>query len=88
MDSDLDLSIALRTLHELALQEGDLGRAYWEQISKLLRSVPGLHERIGLLEKELAARSLSGEISCALAVAKGKTCPMSNELSSPGNDLS
>lgn len=61
MDLELDLSIALRTLHELALQEGDLGREYWQQVSKLLRSIPTLQERIRLLEKELVTLSSQTE---------------------------
>jgi len=36
MDSDLDLNIALEKLHRLQLEDGDLGAAYWYQISKLL----------------------------------------------------
>jgi hypothetical protein len=67
MDTELDLSTALRMLHELAGQEGDLGREYWEQVSKLLRSVPRLHERIRLLESELAALSSSDRIARAPA---------------------
>jgi hypothetical protein len=67
MDTKLDLSIALQMLHELARQEGDLWREYWEQVSKLLRSVPRRHERIRLLENELAAFSSPARIARAPA---------------------
>ncbi len=37
MNEPLDLTIALKKLHELALEEGDLGYAYWYAVAKLLK---------------------------------------------------
>jgi len=56
MSEPLDLSIALRKLHELALEEGDLGYAYWYAVAKLLREAQRLAERVQELESQLGRR--------------------------------
>ena len=52
-DDQLDLDIALRKIHELALAEGDLGYAYWYQIGKLLRHAADMQAKIDGLSEEL-----------------------------------
>jgi hypothetical protein len=51
MSEQLDLSIALKKLHELGQAEGDLGCAYWYAVAQLLREAQGLAERIRTLEE-------------------------------------
>ncbi|MBX9346025.1 hypothetical protein K5M36_02890 [Chromobacterium vaccinii] len=52
-DNNIDLDIALRKIHELALADGDLGYAYWYQIGQLLRRAAGMQAEIDALSKEL-----------------------------------
>lgn len=35
-ENHIDLEIALRKIHELAMAEGDLGYAYWYEAGRLL----------------------------------------------------
>lgn len=49
-DPHLDLSLALRTLHELSLSEGDLGYEYWTKVYNLLRVAPIMQKRLRELE--------------------------------------
>lgn len=49
----LDLEIALRKIHELALADGDLGHEYWHQVGQLLRRAAGMQAQIDALSKEL-----------------------------------
>lgn len=50
---DIDLSIALKKLHQLQLEEGDLGAAYWLSISRLLENTYSYRERALDAEKKL-----------------------------------
>ena len=50
---DIDLDIALRKLHQLQLEDGDLGAEYWLQISKLLREAASYRERALVAEEKL-----------------------------------
>lgn len=50
---EIDLSVALQTLYELALQDGDLGRDYWRQISELLKEAASFRQRALLAEEQL-----------------------------------
>ncbi|QYJ21046.1 hypothetical protein KYT87_26140 [Achromobacter sp. ES-001] len=50
-----DVSIALKKLHQLALEDGDLGAMYWHSISRLLRSVAELQRENKELRKALSA---------------------------------
>ncbi|KNE27056.1 hypothetical protein [Achromobacter spanius] len=52
-DNGIDLEIALRKIHELALADGDLGYAYWHQISQLLKRAAGMQAEIDALDEEL-----------------------------------
>ncbi|MGF6876868.1 hypothetical protein [Paraburkholderia sp. MM5477-R1] len=52
-DNDIDLEIALRKLHELGLEDGDLGYAYWYQVGELLKRAGGMQAQIDALSKEL-----------------------------------
>lgn len=51
--NQIDLEIALRKIHELALADGDLGYAYWYQVGQLLRRAGGMQAEIDSLSKEL-----------------------------------
>jgi hypothetical protein len=53
IENQLDLEIALRKIHELALADGDLGYAYWYQVGQLLRRAAGMQAEIDALSKEL-----------------------------------
>ena len=48
-----DLAIALRTIHELAMAEGDLGYEYWHGIGKLLQRAASMQAEIDSLGAEL-----------------------------------
>lgn len=52
--NNLDLEIALRKIHELAMSDGDLGYAYWYEVGQLLRRAADMQAEIDLLTKELA----------------------------------
>lgn len=52
-NSSIDLEIALRKIHELAMADGDLGYAYWHQIGQLLKRAAGMQAEIDALSKEL-----------------------------------
>ena len=52
-DSHIDLEIALRKFHELAMAEGDLGYAYWYEVGRLLQRAANMQAEIDLLCKEL-----------------------------------
>lgn len=51
----IDLNIALRKPHELALADGDLGYEYWHSISQLLKRAAGMQAEIKRLTSELEA---------------------------------
>ncbi len=51
--SNLDLEIALRKFHELGLEDGDLGYAYWYEVGQLLNRAATMQARIDALSKEL-----------------------------------
>ncbi len=50
---EFDLTVALRTIHELSLAEGDLGFEYWYKIGKLLRRASEMQAQIDSLSREL-----------------------------------
>ncbi|CAL8475657.1 protein of unknown function (plasmid) [Caballeronia sp. S22] len=52
-ENELDLEIALRKIHELALADGDLGHEYWRQVGQLLRRAADMQSQIDALNKEL-----------------------------------
>lgn len=51
--NSLNLDIALRKIHELALADGDLGFAYWHEIGQLLQRASSLQAEIDFLKVEL-----------------------------------
>ena len=53
MSNEIDLSIALRKIHELSQQDGDLGNEYWSNIGKLLSDAAAMQEQINHLNNEL-----------------------------------
>jgi hypothetical protein len=52
-ENNLDLEVALRKIHELAMADGDVGYAYWYEVGQLLRRAAGMQAEIDLLKKEL-----------------------------------
>ena len=52
---DFDLDIALRTLNQLAYEEGDLGYAYWNKVIQLLKQAANMQDEIDRLSRELDA---------------------------------
>ena len=52
-DNQIDLDIALRKIHELALSDGDLGYAYWHQVAQLLRRAAEMQGEIDALNQAL-----------------------------------
>lgn len=52
-DNRLDLEVALRKIHELALADGDLGYAYWYEVGRLLQRAAEMQAEIDVLSKEL-----------------------------------
>jgi hypothetical protein len=52
-DNQIDLKVALRKIHELAMADGDLGYAYWYEVGQLLQRAAEMQAEIGMLGKEL-----------------------------------
>lgn len=52
-ENEIDLEVALRKCHELALADGDLGAEYWNSISRLLKRTTGMQAEIEALSREL-----------------------------------
>ncbi|RKF36741.1 hypothetical protein BCY88_35245 [Paraburkholderia fungorum] len=52
-NNGIDLDIALRKFHELGLEDGDLGYAYWYEVGQLLKRAAGMQAQIDALSKEL-----------------------------------
>jgi hypothetical protein len=52
-ENHIDLQIALRKIHELAMEDGDLGYEYWYEIGRLLKRANGMQAEIDALSKEL-----------------------------------
>ncbi len=52
-ENHIDLTIALKKIHELAVAEGNLGFEYWYQVGRLLKRATGMQAEIDSLSKEL-----------------------------------
>ena len=52
-ENKLDLTVALRRLHALALEDGDLGYEYWHRVAQLLRRAASMESEIEALSQEL-----------------------------------
>lgn len=52
-NNPIDLDIALRKFHQLGLDDGDLGYAYWYEVGQLLKRAEGMQAQINALSKEL-----------------------------------
>lgn len=52
---EVDLELALRKLHELQHEDGDLGAEYWLQISELLKEAAYYRQR-ALAAEEMVRR--------------------------------
>ena len=51
--NQIDLEVALRKIHELAMADGDLGYAYWYEVGQLLRRAAEMQAKVDVLSKEL-----------------------------------
>jgi hypothetical protein len=51
--NSFDLEIALQKLHELSMEDGDLGFEYWHHVGQLLRRAAGMQAEIESLTGEL-----------------------------------
>ncbi|MGF6923214.1 hypothetical protein [Paraburkholderia sp. 40] len=52
-ENKIDLDIALQKFHELGLEGGDLGYAYWYKVGQLLQRAASMQVQIDELRKEL-----------------------------------
>lgn len=52
-ENQIDLGIALRKFHELALENGDLGYEYWYGVGQLLKRAASMQTEIDALSREL-----------------------------------
>ncbi|MBB5441610.1 MULTISPECIES: hypothetical protein [unclassified Paraburkholderia] len=52
-ENHIELEIALRKIHELAMADGDLGYAYWYKVGQLLQRAAGMQAEIDSLSREL-----------------------------------
>jgi hypothetical protein len=52
-ENHIELEIALRKIHELAMQDGDLGYAYWHKVGHLLQRAASMQAEIDSLRREL-----------------------------------
>ncbi|MET2527158.1 hypothetical protein ABXT28_02740 [Ralstonia sp. SM1878_UCD538_TZ35] len=52
-ENQIDLEVALRKLHALALEDGDLGYEYWHRIAQLLKQAASMESEIEALSQEL-----------------------------------
>ena len=53
MNEEIDLAVAIKKLHRLQLEEGDLGAAYWLSISNLLKTANEYRDRAIAAERKL-----------------------------------
>jgi hypothetical protein len=49
----LDLTTALKKLHQLQLEDGDIGAEYWHQIATLLKNAEQYRDRAEAAERTL-----------------------------------
>ncbi|WP_302911382.1 hypothetical protein [Ralstonia pseudosolanacearum] len=52
-ENQIDLEVALRKLHALALEDGDLGYEYWHRVAQLLKRAASMESEIEALSQEL-----------------------------------
>lgn len=53
IESSIDLEVALKKLHRLQHEDGDLGAQYWYQISLLLKEAAQYRQRALTAEQKL-----------------------------------
>lgn len=81
--SSFDLDVALRAIHRLAVEDGDLGAEYWRQVAALLQSAAAMRARIQDLERGLNCFSGAGHTG----VAQGGVLPLVAEYIVASTDL-
>ncbi|KXU96516.1 hypothetical protein CR51_22830 [Caballeronia megalochromosomata] len=52
-EGQLDLSVAISTIQELSLAEGELRYTYWQRVGQLLQRADGMQAQIDSLSREL-----------------------------------
>lgn len=52
-ENPIELEVAFRKLHELALEDGDLGYEYWHRVAQLLKRAASMESEIEALSQEL-----------------------------------
>jgi hypothetical protein len=72
-DNQLDLELALRKIHELAMADGDLGYAYWYAVGQLLKRAATMQADINELGKEL--EQCRAQLAKAIKVPQGRASP-------------
>jgi hypothetical protein len=72
-DDQIDLVIALRKIHELAVAGGDLGQAYWSEVGQLLQRAATMQEQRKALGREL--EWCRAQITRPVKVRKGRASP-------------
>nr|WP_198984946.1 hypothetical protein [Herbaspirillum sp. ASV7] len=77
--NDIDLSPALKALFRLELAEGDLGRAYWSQISELIKESASFRQRALVAEDQLRRIQLRGRRSNITGVSRKEIARISTE---------
>lgn len=55
-ESCVDLTLAMRLLHEQAYKDGDLGADYWNSVIRLLACAGQMHTELLELRSSVAAR--------------------------------
>ncbi|WP_050470288.1 hypothetical protein [Herbaspirillum chlorophenolicum] len=70
--NDIDLSPAIKTLHRLELEEGDLGRAYWRQISELIKEAASFRQRALVAEDQLRRSQYKGRRTNTAGASKNE----------------
>jgi hypothetical protein len=53
INPSIDLTVALNKLHQLQLEDGDVGAQYWYQVSLLLKDAAGHRQRALSVEQNL-----------------------------------
>jgi hypothetical protein len=80
LDPELDLSLALRTIRELSLNEGDLGYAYWTKVHDLLRAAPTMQQHIRDLEHRCTYAERMSSIQPAAEVDASTRVEMNSRI--------
>jgi len=79
----IDLDIALRKLHQLQLEDGDLGALYWREIGQLLQDAAEYRERGLTAEQQPGIAELNRALVIALTNSSGNAQSFAFHLTAP-----